>query len=130
MSKPPKTDFKALIAGQLGPAVSPEPELPPEPEPPPAAPEPSIHREVVTLKPRRAPQAPAPVAEGTLKQRAHQLSLYLEAPVYDRLRDIAFHERTKLHPLLLEAIDLLLKKRGAPSIKELIKEAREKDTVL
>jgi hypothetical protein len=39
------------------------------------------------------------------------------------LRDIAHDERTKLHPLILEGIDLLLKKRGAPSIKELTKKA-------
>ena len=51
-------------------------------------------------------------AGNTLKERAHQLSVYLEAPVYDRLRDIAYEERTKLHPLILEAIDLLLKKRA------------------
>jgi predicted DNA-binding ribbon-helix-helix protein len=63
------------------------------------------------------------VGPGTLKQRAHQLSVYLEAPVYDALRDIAHAERTKLHPLILEGIDMVLKKRGAPSIKELTKKA-------
>jgi hypothetical protein len=47
----------------------------------------------------------------------------LEAPVYDRLRDIDHEERTKLHPLILEAIDLLLKKRGAPSIREVTRKA-------
>jgi hypothetical protein len=106
MSKPPKTDFMALIAGDVAPAA-----LPAEPEP------------VVTLKHRSA--APKkPVGTGnTLKERAHQLSVYLEAPVYDRLRDIAHEERTKLHPLVLEAIDLLLKKRGAPSIRELTRKA-------
>ena len=75
---------------------------------------------VITLKPRAVPKKPA---GNTLKERAHQLSVYLEAPVYDRLRDIAHEERTKLHPLILEAIDLLLKKRGAPSIRELIRKA-------
>jgi hypothetical protein len=121
MSKPPKTDFKALIAGQVAPAVNPEP-APPAPEEAPAA-EPPAPREVVALKQRRAPPVQKPVGEGTLKQRAHQLSVYLEAPVYEQLRDIAFHERTKLHPLILEGIDLVLKKRGAPSIKELTKKA-------
>ena len=28
-----------------------------------------------------------------------------------------------MHPLLLEAVDLLLKKRGAPSIRELTRKA-------
>jgi hypothetical protein len=55
--------------------------------------------------------------------RPHQLSVYLEPPVYDALRDLAHEERTKLHPLILEAIDLLLKKRGAPSIRELTRKA-------
>ena len=123
MSRPHKTDFKALIAGQVAPAMDPEPEpdLPPEPTPvPPPAPEP---REVVALRPRRAAPIQKPVGEGTLKQRAHQLSVYLEGPVYDQLREIAHVERSKLHPLILEGIDLLLKKRGAPSIKELTKKA-------
>lgn len=114
MSKPPKTNFMALIADQVAPSN--------EPEAPAPAPEAPL-REVVSLRPRRVTSVQKPVGEGTLKQRAHQLSLYLETPVYDRLRDIAHDERTKLHPLILEAIDLLLKKRGAPSIKDLTKTA-------
>ena len=105
MSKPPKTDFMALIHGEVAPAAKPEPQSVSE-------------QPVVPLRPL------APVrkhAVGTLKQRAHQLSVYLEPEVYDRLRDIAHEERTKLHSLVLEAIDLLLKRRGQPSIKELIK---------
>ena len=82
MSKPLKTDFMALIAGEVAPAAQPG-----EPEP------------VVTLKPR------------------------VEPPVYDRLRDIAHEERVKMHALFLEAVDLLLKKRGAPSIRELTRKA-------
>jgi hypothetical protein len=41
--------------------------------------------------------------------------------VYDQLRDIAYSERTKIHPLMLEALDLLFKQRGALPIKELEK---------
>ena len=121
MSKPPKTDFKALIAGQLAPAVQPEPEAPPAVEETPVPVPVTPPREVVILKPRRPPTVQQPVGPGTLKQRAHQLSVYLEDPVYEKLRDIAFHERTKLHPLILEGIDMVLKKRGSPSIKELTK---------
>ena len=55
----------------------------------------------------------------TLKERAKQLSVYLEPPVYDQLRDIAYTERAKIHPLMLEALDLLFKNRGALSIREL-----------
>jgi hypothetical protein len=51
------------------------------------------------------------------------MSVYIEPPVYDRLRDIAHEERVKMHALFLEAVDLLLKKRGAPSIRELTRKA-------
>jgi hypothetical protein len=118
MSKPPKTDFKALIAGQIAPAVNPEtlPLASVEATTPPVTP-----GEVAALKQRRT--LPVQKPAGTLKQRAHQLSVYLEAPVYDALRDIAHAERTKLHPLILEGIDMVLKKRGSPSIKQLIEKA-------
>jgi hypothetical protein len=56
---------------------------------------------------------------GTLKERAKQLSVYLEPPVYDQLRDIAYTERTKIHQLMLEGLDLLFKNRGALSIQQL-----------
>jgi hypothetical protein len=118
MSKPPKTDFKALIAGEVAPSMQ-EPAAPQIPEQ--VVSEPTIPNEVIALRPHRTPSVQKPVGKGTLKQRAHQLSLYLEEPVYDQLREIAHVERTKLHPLILEGIDLLLKKRGAPSIKELTK---------
>ena len=103
MSKPHRTDFMALIAGEVAPAAQP------------AAMDPGP---VITLKPPAAPNKPAGI-----KQRCHQLSLYLEDPVFDQMRSIAFEERVKMHQLLLEAVDLLLKKRGAPSIRELIRKA-------
>jgi hypothetical protein len=58
-------------------------------------------------------------SRGTLKERSKQLSVYLDPAVYDQLRDIAYTERTKIHPLMLEALDLLFSKRGALSIREL-----------
>ena len=63
---------------------------------------------------------PQPVrSTGTLKQRAKQLSVYLEPAVYDQLREIAYTERSKSHSLLLEGLELLFRDRGARSIKEL-----------
>lgn len=53
-------------------------------------------------------------AMGTLKERANQMSLYLEPATYDALRDIAHRERTKMHVLLLQAVDQFLKKRVTP----------------
>jgi hypothetical protein len=70
---------------------------------------------VVAMEP--ALREPAP-ARPTLKERARQLSVYLEPAVYDQLRDIAYVERTKIHPLMLEALDLLFKQRGARPIAE------------
>ena len=47
------------------------------------------------------------------------MSVYLEPPVYDQLRDLAYAERTKMHALILEGLDLLFKQRGAQSIAQL-----------
>jgi hypothetical protein len=117
MSKPHRTDFKAILNGIAPPVAE---ELAPEPTAVVTAPVASAPApETVAWKQRRA-LTPEPVGQGTLKQRARQMSLYLEAPVYEQLREIAHHERTKIHPLILEAIDLLLKKRGSPSIKQLM----------
>ena len=51
-------------------------------------------------------------------------SLYLPEPVYEALRKIAFEERLKIHDLVLEGIDLVLRRRGYPSIESL--KARKK----
>ncbi|MBW7974207.1 hypothetical protein [Bradyrhizobium sp. BR 10289] len=51
---------------------------------------------------------------GTLKERARQMSLYLEPATYDELREIAHRERTKMHVLLLQAVDQFLKGRTTP----------------
>jgi predicted DNA-binding ribbon-helix-helix protein len=53
------------------------------------------------------------------------LSLYLELPVYDQLREIAHVERTKMHQLVVEGIDLLFRKRGQPPIRELMKKTNQ-----
>ena len=116
MSKPPKTNFMALIQDEVAPAALTQDEVAPAAKPEP--PQPVSEQPVIPLRPLAPARKPA---VGTLKQRAHQLSVYLEPEVYDRLRDIAHEERTKLHSLVLEAIDMLLKRRGQPSIKELIK---------
>ncbi|MEL6064704.1 MULTISPECIES: ribbon-helix-helix domain-containing protein [unclassified Methylobacterium] len=102
MSKPPKLSLAAIVASATPPDR--------------AA---SLTRrqgaEIVSLA--LAPPAPKPAA--TLKQRARQMSVYLEPPVYDQLRDLAYAERTKMHTLMLEGLDLLFKQRGARSIAQL-----------
>ncbi|MCJ2093024.1 MULTISPECIES: ribbon-helix-helix domain-containing protein [unclassified Methylobacterium] len=100
MSKPPKLSLAAIVASANPPdrhAARPQ------------------GAEIVTLT--LAPPAAKPAA--TLKQRARQMSVYLEPPVYDQLRDLAYAERTKMHALMLEGLDLLFKQRGARSIAQL-----------
>ena len=46
-------------------------------------------------------------------------SLYLPEAVYEALREVAFEERTKIHGLALQGIELALRKRGYPSIEDL-----------
>jgi hypothetical protein len=58
--------------------------------------------------------------EGNIKTRTHQLSVYLEPPIYDQLRELAFVERTKMHTLMLEGLDLLFQKRSLKSDQPLI----------
>ena len=98
MSKQPKLSLKSIVAASV-------------PAP--------MEADTVRL----AQPAPASAAQKTLKERAKQLSVYLEPPVYDQLRDIAYSDRTKIHPLMLEALDLLFKQRGALPIRELEKRA-------
>jgi hypothetical protein len=102
MSKQPKLDLRSIVAS-VSPALHPRVEA--------ASQRPSAH--------------PNANARGTLKERAHQLSVYLEPPVYDQLRDLAYAERTKIHPLMLEALDLLFKQRGALSIRQLLAGAQK-----
>jgi hypothetical protein len=46
-------------------------------------------------------------------------SLYLPEAVYEALRGVAFEERAKINDLVLEGIELALRKRGYPSIADL-----------
>jgi hypothetical protein len=97
MSKPPKLSLKSIVAASV----------------------PSASRQEADIVGFPAPPVAPAVKQGTLKERAKQLSVYLEPPVYDQLRDLAYTERTKIHALMLEAVDLLFKHRGALSIRQL-----------
>jgi hypothetical protein len=46
-------------------------------------------------------------------------SLYLPEAVYEALRETAFKERCKIHDLVLQGIDLALRKRGYPPVEQL-----------
>jgi hypothetical protein len=46
-------------------------------------------------------------------------SVYLPEAAYEALRHVAFDERRKIHDLLMEGVELALKKRGYPTIAEM-----------
>ena len=51
-------------------------------------------------------------------------SLYLSRAVHEVLREIAFHERKKVHDLFMEGLDLVLEKRRHPSTAEITSNAK------
>ena len=106
MSKPLKPSLASIVAASASSARG-------------AGPKPAQSAEIVQLD-TGAP--PARRQASTLKTRARQMSVYLEPPVYDQLRDLAHAERTKMHALMLEALDLLFRQRGTRSIEQLTDE--------
>ena len=69
---------------------------------------------------KRIPTSSAPrkPADGARPDVVHS-SLYLPEPVYEALRETAFHERRKIHDIIMEGIGAALKKRGYPSVDDL-----------
>ncbi|RYG65158.1 hypothetical protein EON80_17875 [bacterium] len=64
---------------------------------------------------------PVPGAEisATRKTDTVKTSTYLPHSVHEVLREIAYFERVKIHDLLIEGIDHVLKSRHHPSVAEL-----------
>ncbi|WP_285295722.1 hypothetical protein [Aureimonas altamirensis] len=66
------------------------------------------------------PNAPSPsVAAAEKEKTVVKTSTYLPIEVHEVLREIAFHERTKVHDLLMEGVEHVLKTRRHPTIAEL-----------
>ena len=65
-----------------------------------------------------SPEAPAeaapaaPVAPAKPKPDVQHTSVYIPRAAHERLREIAFHERVKMHDLIMEGLDLVIQKRG------------------
>jgi hypothetical protein len=63
---------------------------------------------------------PAPAAAVPAERRAgsrpnvKQQTVYTPLSVYEALREIAFHERVKIHDLLREGVNHVLRTRGKP----------------
>jgi hypothetical protein len=62
-----------------------------------------------------------PEARGKLPERPGVIrsSLYLPEPVYEALRQIAFDERAKIHDLVMQGIEAVLRRRGYGSVDDL-----------
>ncbi len=103
MSKLPRPDLRSIVAASARP-----------------------EEQVVPIRPAPV-EEPARKTSRTLKERAKQLSVYLEPVVYDQLRDLAYSERTKIHSLMLEGLDLLFRERGARTIADLERQQRDRE---
>lgn len=87
-----------------------------------AAPRPSVFADVglESAKPSPGPAvAEPPATTAKLDKDVIKTSTYLPRPVHDVLREIAFHERSKVHDLLMEGVEHVLKTRRHPSVAEL-----------
>lgn len=109
-----RTVLSGILSGARAPAA---PEATEEPAAKPAA------------KSRAKATKPAPVAKvdkpapakgrGTDLHGIKQQTLYLPEPVHEQLRELAYSERVRMHPLIMEGLDLLFQKRGLRSIAKL-----------
>jgi hypothetical protein len=66
--------------------------------------------------PARRPAAPVATRKAADAPANVHTSLYLPGRVHDALRKIAYDERIKIHDLVMEGIDAVLKRRGYASI--------------
>ena len=72
---------------------------------------------------RRSPdsqgRAPAKPAGRWTRPDIKHTSVYLPEAAYEALRQVAFDERRKIHDLLIEGVELALKKRGYPALADM-----------
>jgi hypothetical protein len=54
-------------------------------------------------------------------------SVYLPQAAYEALRQVAFDERCKIHDLLVEGVELALKKRGYPTLADMKAKRQRKE---
>ena len=75
------------------------------------------------IKRSRTPQTgsglPKPPAGRRPSPSVVHSSLYLPEGVHDALREAAFHERCKIHDIIMQGIDAALRKRGYPPVEDL-----------
>jgi hypothetical protein len=59
-------------------------------------------------------QASTPARARKARPDVQHTSVYIPRGAYERLREIAFAERCKIHDLLMQGIDLVISERGHP----------------
>ncbi len=75
----------------------------------------SILDKISAELPEAAPSpATAAVAAPARKRNIVPTSIYIPAAVHERLREIAFSERCKMHDLIMEGLDRVIADRGHP----------------
>jgi hypothetical protein len=72
-----------------------------------------------TKMPQPPSEAPRQAAGRQPRPDIVHSSLYLPEAVYEALRETAFKERCKIHDVVLQGIDLALRKRGYPPMEQL-----------
>ena len=77
-------------------------------------------------QPRTRLNPPRPPAGRLPRPGVVHSSVYLPEAVYEALRETAFKERLKIHDLIMQGIDLALRKRGYPSVETLRSRKRRK----
>lgn len=66
-----------------------------------------------TAEPIVSPEA-APIVPAKPRRDVQHTSVYIPRTSFERLREIAFHERKKLHDLIMEGVDRVIENRGHP----------------
>ena len=84
-----------------------------------------------TAAPEPAPPAPAPEPVAATKSAGRKAtpdivhtSVYLPKPAHRKLKEIAFHTDKKVHDLIMEGIDEVLKRHGHPTSGEMKSSAK------
>jgi hypothetical protein len=72
-----------------------------------------------TRSPGSARSAPAKPTGRWSRPDIKHTSVYLPEAAYEALRQVAFDERRKIHDLIMEGVELALKKRGYPTLADM-----------
>jgi hypothetical protein len=73
----------------------------------------------MSKRPRTSSAPKEPAGRRRPRPDVVHTSLYLPEAVYEALREIAFHERLKIHDIVMQGIEATIKKRGYPSVDDL-----------